>query len=141
MNITEQVVVNTILVLLNMTKRKINCEAAIHRIYKNHFGFDARVILLVWQLLHDKCKETIPHKLCVKHLLWMFSYFETYCEYKQNSTRYNCSLVTFCTRVWYSAKLIAKLEIVRLLVPGISIINYIHICTHFCIQLDFDTGL
>jgi hypothetical protein len=103
MNVDEELVVNTMLILLNMTTTQINSEATIHRLFKNHFGFDASIILLVWNSLHETYSNTLPHNLRVKHLLWMFAYFKTYCEYEQYTTRFKCSPVTFRTWIWHLA--------------------------------------
>jgi hypothetical protein len=112
MNVNEEVVVNTMLQLLDMTETKIKSEVTINRIIKNHFGFDACIILHVWKLMHDTFGNSLPNNLRVKHILWMFSYFKTYCEYEQYATRYKCSPVTFRTWVWYVARLVSQLEIV-----------------------------
>jgi hypothetical protein len=113
MNVTENEVIKSMMILMNMEETNIKNKFTINRCIRNHFGIEAAVVLCVWKLLYKQYNE-LPTCMRIKHLLWMFSYFKSYGEYEQYCTRYKCAANTFRSWVWYLAKLVAELDIVSI---------------------------
>jgi hypothetical protein len=104
------------LMLSTMTtehKQKQQCTNTINRMIRNFYGFDAKIIYIIWNLINNNNRMNESARLI--HLLWMFAYFKGYAEYDQYSAKFKCSVPTFRSWVWYMAKLVSELDVVSIL--------------------------
>jgi hypothetical protein len=98
------------LMLPQSKKQQQQSENTINRMKKNFYGVDAIIILKLWELIKKNINFNISAH--IYHLMWMFAYFKTYAEYEQYSAKFECSVPTFRTWVWYMAKQVGELPLV-----------------------------